>query len=327
MIFSARTENPITQFLLLLSVWIWVVIRVFMVNLQSAALPVVEPLSNILLSYVPIGSLSNQLLYIFMIAFQAVYISFTMQKHSLIERNNWIPSILYLFVISASPENLALSPVIIANLFLILLMERLFESYDSIKGADNVMLAGFYASLCTFFYFPGALFIVSIWIGLIVLRHVDWRYFIVSLIGISIPLLYLGTWFFIKDQLFTEISDYQLIYQKIFTQVKHSKLDEPIMVVLFIISFGISLYYIGSHQQEQLIKIRKRSGIIMVLAITSVIGIFTSYLPITESICFASLLLAISVGVYVSETKNALVSAILFWVLVLFSILSNLSIL
>lgn len=324
MIFSTRSQNPITQLALLASLWIWVIVRTFMTEIPSIGGQFFEPLSNILFSNLPPNSLGNRLIFIFLIAFQSIYLSVILQKHDIIERNYWLPSILYFLIISIPAGNLALTPALIANLFLILLMERLFESYDSIKGIDNVMLSGFYASLSTLFYFPSVLFILGILLGLFVLRHIEWRYFVVTIIGIFLPLLYIGTWFFVTDQIVIEISIYRSILNNIFAQISNPQLDKPFLLVFLIIFFILSLFYTFNHQQEKLIKIRKKNGIIFVLSIISVFSIFSSYSPIAQSFSFAALMLSVTSSIYLIEMKKRLLSSILFWIILVFSIISNL---
>jgi hypothetical protein len=326
MILSARTQNPVAQLGLFLSVWIWVVVRVFSVDAPSAAFPFIEPLSNLLFNYLPTNSIGNKFLFIIVVAVQSVYVSYILQKHNLIERNNWIPGIIYLFLISISPANLALSPVIVANLFLLLLMDRLFESYDSIKGIDNVMLAGLYASLSIFFYFPSVLFILSVWLGLFVLRHLNWRYFVVSFIGIFIPLLYIGTWFFITDKFQIELSAYQFFFKQIFLQISFPTISKPVLLVVYLLLMISSILFIVSHLQEKLIKIRKKNSIIIVLSVMSLLSIILSYTPFVQSISLISLMLSVSVSIYVIEMKRELISTLILWILFAFSIVSNLGI-
>ena len=325
MILSVRKYRPAPQLALLFLSWIWVIVMSFVEKDNQIPIDVIEPFSKLILSIFPTHTISNIILVLLVLLFEAVYLSYIFQKHSLIERNNWIPSILYLILAGVS-GSYTLSPPVIANLFILLSLDRLFVSYDSTKGIDDIMLSGLYISIAALFYFPSAVFILGIWLGLLIFRNLNWRYFTASIIGLLTPLIYLATWFFIKDQLLMEANLLDSVMKKVLMQIEQDLTGSMIVFSTTILLLIISILYLSAHQQGKLIKIRKKTSIIITLSIISATTVFVSHESIKQSMVVFVLLLTGALSIQISEMKSNLLSAMLFWFLIIFYVMSNIGI-
>ena len=325
MILSVRKYRPAPQLILLFLSWMWVIVMSFIEKDNQLSINIIEPFSTLTLSIFPIHTIGNIILVLLVLLFEAVYLSYIFQKHSLIERNNWIPSILYLIMVGVS-GSYTLSPPIISNLFILLSLDRLFVSYDSTKGIDDIMLSGLYISIAALFYFTSAIFILGIWLGLLIFRNLNWRYFAASIIGLLTPLIYLATWFFIEDQLLTEANLFDSVIKQVFMQIKQDLTGSMIVLSITMLLLVISTFYLSVRQQGKLVKIRKKTSIIITLSIISAITVFISHEPIKQSMVVFVLLLTGALSIQISEMKSNLLSAMLFWFLIIFYAISNIGI-
>lgn len=325
MIFSIKTYRPPVQLGMLALTLIWVIWKFTTTIPPVNNFPIYEPLSQIYFSFSAQGSALSIFLSIFLLLIQAIYLSYIMQKHNLIERNNWIPAIIYL-ILSIISINGQLTHVIIANTFIMLTFDRMFSSYESSKGIDNVMLAGFYTTFAFLFYFPSFVLIFAIITNLIIFRHVNWRYFMSIAIGVTIPILYLATWYFLFDQLNIQFNAIRLLLSDLMEHIHKLMIDRITVTILMTILLILSNIFLATHQQGKLIKIRKKTSVLIVFSIFSVIMLFASTYPTTQSLITVSFLVAATFSIQLSESKRQILSASLFWGMVLMTILASLNV-
>ncbi len=322
MILSIRTYRPTSQLVLVLIAWIWVIWKsVSMAQFLTPTL-VYEPLSKFYFSLSAQGSAFNVVIGVFMLLFQGVYISYILQKQNIIEQNNWLPAILFL-LLSGVETNYQLSPATFANLFIILALDRMFESYESFKGVDNILLVGFYSTISVLFYFPYVFFLIAILICLIILRNVNWRYFSITVIGVFIPMFYLATVFFINDTLSDEIATIDLMYKNIAPSLLKLNIQGFFIYGLMAFLSILSLIHIAMNLSGKLIKIRKKTSIIITYSVFSLVIALISFQSFDESLTGVSLFLAITLSLQISSAKSNLISTLLFWSVVLLMLLSN----
>ena len=326
MALTVRKYRPTTQFSLLLLAWIWVIVMSFTNSDNPLSINTIEPFSKLIFTFLPIRGIGNLVVNIFVLLFEATYLSYIFQKHNLIERNNWIPSILYLFMAGVS-GSYVLSPAIISNLFILLTLDRLFVSYDSSKGIDNIMLAGLYISIASLFYFPCAIFILGIWLALLIFRNLNWRYFIASIIGLFIPIIYLASWFIFNDQLTSETLEYYSVLKHAFMQMRHEQTQSLILFSISLLFLIMSAFHLSMNQKGKLIKIRKKTSVIITLSIVATVVVFSSYEPLRQSMLTLILILSGALAVQISEMKSNLLSSLFFWFLVIYYAIINLGIL
>ncbi len=84
--------------------------------------------------------------------------------------NNLVSGMMFVLFTSILPQNLGLSPELLATPFVILSINAIFNSYNNLKSADDIYLSGFYMSVASMFYPPMLLLIVFTYIGFMIMR-------------------------------------------------------------------------------------------------------------------------------------------------------------
>lgn len=141
----------------------------------------------------------SEILAFIVVLLQAFYLNHLINKYDLREsreRANFLAAFFCIFFLSLFPEFRSLLPQHFSGLFLLLMTDRIFDSYRKEKAFSNCFDAGLYTAVASLFYFPSAVFLILIYAGFIILRPFNWREWIITLIGFVVPWLFVFTWYF-----------------------------------------------------------------------------------------------------------------------------------
>ena len=146
-------------------------------------------------------SFAANCLAILLLIVQSIILNDIISKSRILNRDNYLPSLLYLVIMSSCPSLLTLHPVLFANFFLIIAVGRILTIYRQENIFSNVFDAGFLIGIASLFYFPAIALFPFIWIGLTILRPFAWREWIIPLTGLIVPYFFVGVYYFWFDEL------------------------------------------------------------------------------------------------------------------------------
>lgn len=111
-------------------------------------------------------------------------------QYSFLRVKSFLPPSLFVLITSGIPDLHAMHPVYPAALFLILSLDRIFDSYDKENFHSNAFDAGIFLAIGSLFYLNLVFFFPLPWIGFLILKQkVKWREYILSVIGFALPWL------------------------------------------------------------------------------------------------------------------------------------------
>lgn len=131
---------------------------------------------------------------------ESLLINYIIRKNEIINTPSFLPALVYIVLMSLQPEMFSLHPIVIANLFMLLAMYKLMQTYRKETAYSEAFDTGFFISLAMLFYIPSVVFILILWMGLIIIRPFIWREWIIAFIGFSIPCIYLVFYYFWNDK-------------------------------------------------------------------------------------------------------------------------------
>jgi hypothetical protein len=131
----------------------------------------------------------------------ALLVNFLVNAHEVLPRQTYLPALCYVVLMSCAPQQLTLHPLLFANIFLLLATHKLMNTYRRDTAFAQVFDAGFLISVGVLFYFPTIVLFPVIWVGLAVLRPFIWREWVISLLGLAVPFLFVCVYYFWYDQL------------------------------------------------------------------------------------------------------------------------------
>jgi hypothetical protein len=127
---------------------------------------------------------------------QALLLNHMVNSNDMLKPKSNLPALVYVLIMSSMIELQTLHPVILSNMFLLLAIGRIYTIYNQKSVFSQAFDAGTLVAIGSFFYFPATAFILFIWLCLLIIRQFIWREYIMALLGMLVPYLFLATWYF-----------------------------------------------------------------------------------------------------------------------------------
>lgn len=126
-----------------------------------------------------------------LLVINALLISRLNTRFILLKSRTYLPSFIFLLVVSSYLPLQRLNPAVFASIFMLFAIEAIFGTYKKEGLAYEYFLASFLVSVGSLFYARGAYLMLIIWIGLSLLRNIRWREWVFTIIGFLLPYLFL----------------------------------------------------------------------------------------------------------------------------------------
>ncbi len=132
-------------------------------------------------------------------------------KYIFIEGRTYLPSIIFILISCSYVQLQRLHPVLFANLFFLLAINKIFGSYtkeDSDMGVSHYKKesflskyfdAAFLLSIGSLFYANMLFYMLIIWIGILILRQFNWREWLMTFLGFLIPYVLIMSYYYFTD--------------------------------------------------------------------------------------------------------------------------------
>jgi hypothetical protein len=155
--------------------------------------------SQYLYQLVPVNSLTAHVFALLLIFFHVVMINITADRFKFYDEPNQFAGLFYALLTSMVPDFLYLSPVLLANTFLILAFYELCRVYDKKSGSAAVFNLGFFVAMASLFYFSAISVLVLLVIGLNIQRGIRLVELLMAILGFCTPYFLLFTYYFWND--------------------------------------------------------------------------------------------------------------------------------
>jgi len=134
-------------------------------------------------------TLSSLLAFTFTLLLSFLILKLNVQ-YTFIRIKSFLPSSLFILVTSGVADLHFMHPIYPATLFLVIAIDRIFDSYEKDVIHSNAFDAGIFLAIGSLFYLNLAFFFPLIWFGFIIVKpNVNWREYILSTIGFIMPWL------------------------------------------------------------------------------------------------------------------------------------------
>lgn len=190
MIKQFRTLNPVN---LIILAGIAILSRVGIIfNLPPVLnVTLLEPYTGIIIPPDFFSPFSN-VFYATIIAFiQGLILNRMVNNYNLLPKPTFLPALMYVTLTAIIPPFIILSPVLIANFFVLWLIEKFLSIYRKDKAIGVVFDMGMIVGGGTLFYFPFIAMLPLLWIVLLVFRAFNWREWIAGVMGFLTICLFL----------------------------------------------------------------------------------------------------------------------------------------
>jgi hypothetical protein len=136
-----------------------------------------------------------------LITIQAFILNHIVVKNEILPSPSFLTALFYIMLLSSDISLVNINPIIISNLFIIIGLYKLLESYRKDYAFANIFDASILFSIASLFYTPNIVLTLTIFIGILLLRPVIWREWLIALIGLFLPFIFFLTYLFLNDNL------------------------------------------------------------------------------------------------------------------------------
>jgi len=259
--------------------------------------------------------LANNIVALLFIILLSFLISRLNVQYTFIRTRTFLPSSLFILITSGIPDLHAMHPVYPAALFLILAVDRIFNSFDQEIIHSNAFDAGIFLAIGSLFYLNLVFFFPLLWIGFIILKpKVNWREYILTTLGFIFPWLAALTYYAITSQtdellqtLKTNLTSHQIFLRE--------NLSIQIYLGYLVLLTLLGSFFLLSHYEEKKISSRKYFKTFFWIFLMSVVLIIANPAVSQEIIIILTIPLTYLISNYLIFMKRQVLGEILLYLL------------
>lgn len=256
-----------------------------------------------------------------LVILQAWMVNHLVVKHTILEKDSFLPALLFVLLNSLYPQQMFLNPQLIGNVFIILMFQRLCNLYEAEKPLYIVLDSGLYLGMAVLFNYDTLVYLPFILISVILMTYFNIRFILATIFGIILPIYLLGVMFFMMDTL----NDLIIIIHNSLNRtylsnisINWNKIVPWFLITAIVLVSGISLQ---ANYFKNKVKTRR---ILFTLALFIVISILLALIEdhnVVFAICYLSVPISIVMANYFLSKKLVVLKEILFFSLVAAAVL------
>jgi len=235
------------------------------------------PIYNLVYSWLHNFPFPTTLIAFTLLLFSALLLNYILIINQVMPKNSLISALIFIVLMSSDRYLLTLHPVLISMPIMIFVVHIILDAHDKQDLTRSSLSLGILISLASMIYFPAIFLIPVIWLAYMVYSIASFKEWIITLIGFTIPYLYVFTWYFISDSFPDVLLAYQLNFNRIFQTLMVYDIFQIIIwsgiVVLLIMP---SMTRVLTSLNTLTISMRKKISVIAWFTLLSIVMIFVS---------------------------------------------------
>lgn len=317
MINQFRTLHPL-NLLLLVAYLILMRIAIFLNLPADLSFEILEPYTKLFINF-PKDALSSEANVFFatVIALvQALIFNRIVNNHGLLAKPSYLPALLYLTGTSLFLQFLILSPALICNFLIIIIIDK-FLKLSKTGSAMSIMFdVGMLIAIGTLIYFPFILMLVMLWLSLLMYRAFSWREWISGLIGFLTIFIFVAVFYYWNDNINRFIDIWQPLTNKFPNNLQINYDDYLVLIPVGIIMILAALQ-LRENFFRSFISTRKAFQMLFFMFLVSIFSFYTK-----KGVTVAHFILCVPPGAvllayYFSNAKKRWFYETLFAILVI----------
>lgn len=125
--------------------------------------------------------------FLFFAIFVVFVVNFIIRKNALTEDNSYA-ILFYIILCSYFPNSFINEAVFISNFILLLAFRRIYSLRSSIQTKEKIFDSAFWIGIASLFYVWSFFYLILVYAAILIFRKIDWRNFLIPLIGIFTPI-------------------------------------------------------------------------------------------------------------------------------------------
>lgn len=255
-----------------------------------------------------------------LVLWQAISFNNFINNQKLLPKATYLPALAYVLITSLFPEWWQLSSVLIVNSLLVWAWAMLSALFNNARPKTIVFNASMIIGLASFLYFPAIAFIILALFAIITMRPFQLSEWIIAILGLLTPYYFLFAFLFLAGNW------NPLTYlPSVSVSIPRFQYDiwAWVAIVLLVVPFLISLFYIQSNILKMLIQVRKSWGLMVTYLLITLLIPFINFASSFEYWILCALpFAAFHAYTYISAQKKW-IPAVIHWLFVIFIIALN----
>jgi hypothetical protein len=240
----------------------------------------------------------------FLLLLQAIILNQILENNRLIPLNRLLPAAIYILLMSSSVVLLQPNVIMVINLIMILLINVIFSMYGNVGNRSSAFDVGLIAGIASLLYFPAVFFIVFVWICFLVYQGFNLRVFLITIVGLFTPYLFVGFYYFWIGQLSDVLNDF---FQS-FTAISPLQLKMDVYVYIIWSLFAL-LLFIGTNEMirritANTIGIRRKFRVLIIFFMFVMLTMPFAGADLKFHLMMALIPLTAFLSAYLSQTKK-----------------------
>lgn len=248
---------------------------------------------------------------------QGLIVNYIFNIDKISRESTQLSGVFYVLFVSLIANTSGLTPVLIANTFMLLGLLHILNTYKNVQAVSQIFNGGFMIAMASLFYIPYAIFIVFGIFALLQLRSFKLLEKLQFLVGVITPYFLIFTLKFWNDQPFIEIeflSD--IFFRWPDLSIEYSLIEYIAIGVVLIISAACIVFY-NTIVSKKAVQAKKKIEILYWFMFFW----FLSYLILNTQIEIHLISIAIPIslllGILSSESKNKIFYELLHLALII----------
>lgn len=157
-------------------------------------------LSKVVFDAIGSSGWGTDLLALVLVLIQALLVNVIVAKYRMARSVSLYPGVFYILIVSSFPDFLHLTPLLMANTFLLLAIYELYDTYKKYSAAGELYNIGLWIGIGALFYYSMLVFLLAAVVGFTIVRSFKMKELIMLLLGLVSPYWLLGVWYFYSGQ-------------------------------------------------------------------------------------------------------------------------------
>lgn len=247
---------------------------------------------------------------------QALFLNYIVVQHGILYRDTFLPGLLFILINSLYPQQAELTPQLISNTFIIFMFQRLCFLYESPNPLLIVLDAGMHLGFALLFNYDVAVFLPFILISVVIFTSFNFRYLILSVLGITLPLYFAAVIFYLNNNLASVIEFTKHSLERTLLTSVFGGYDLLIPAFILIPLLVISAFNLQLNFFRNKVKTRRILQSVGLMFLFGALGLIIENTNFIYALFYLSIPLSIVIAYYFISDKRALLKEIIFFVIV-----------
>ncbi len=243
-------------------------------------------------------------------------------RHEFFNTPVFVPALMYALIATTMALVQLSLPVLIANVFVLLGLNRHLKIFLQPHVLAEYFEAGFWYGMAAVFFPPYLVLAIGIWLCTIITRAFHWREYVLPIMAFAVPFCYWLSWLFFRDHM-----DQAILFRKVLSFDVYAYFSQWhwttrtfVFIALAALIFALPRYLFLSDRSSN--KSKGIRTVFMIMALSMVGSYFTAFALVLKWIVSALLLpVAFLLGYWFANYRVSLMAPFFFYGLAISSIL------